>query len=132
MLFRSYNRPVLPDPSSGVAADVLLMESTYGDREHLQDDTGEGLAEIVKDTAQMFVAGPPVVARIGEHLGKNELGGSDIHARNGAVDDEVDSEDAAFACARRFLSYLPSSVHELPPRAAPLTAPPARGLPNVQ
>lgn len=47
-----YNRPVLPDPSSGVAADVLLMESTYGDREHLQDDTGEGLAEIVKDTAQ--------------------------------------------------------------------------------
>jgi len=72
---------------------------------------------IVKDTAQMFVAGPPVVARTGEVRGKNELGGSDIHARNGAVDDEVDSEDEAFERARRFLSYLPNSVHELPPRA---------------
>ena len=39
---------------------------------------------------------------------KEELGGSDIHARNGAVDDEVASEAEAFARARRFLSYLPS------------------------
>ena len=29
-----YNRPILPDPSAGSAADVLLVESTYGDREH--------------------------------------------------------------------------------------------------
>jgi acetyl-CoA carboxylase carboxyltransferase component len=71
---------------------------------------------IVKDTAQMFVAGPPVVARIGEQLGKNELGGSHIHAQNGAVDDEAESEQDAFERARRFLSYLPSSVYELPPR----------------
>ena len=27
-----YSRPMLPDPSPGVAADVLLVESTYGDR----------------------------------------------------------------------------------------------------
>ncbi len=47
-----YSRPVLPDPANGVAADVLLMESTYGDREHLQDDTGEALAEIVHDTVR--------------------------------------------------------------------------------
>lgn len=66
----------------------------------------------------MFVAGPPVVARIGETLSKNELGGSDIHTRNGAVDDEVNSEAEAFEAARRFLSYLPSSVHELPARSA--------------
>ncbi|HBO81339.1 MAG TPA: methylmalonyl-CoA carboxyltransferase, partial [Cupriavidus sp.] len=31
--------------------------------------------------------------------------------------DEVASEEEAFARARRFLSYLPSSVHELSPRA---------------
>ncbi len=74
---------------------------------------------MVKDTSQMFVAGPPVVARTGEVLGKNELGGSHIHTRNGAVDDEAADEDAAFAMARRFLSYLPSSVHELPPRGTP-------------
>ena len=71
---------------------------------------------LVRDTAQMFVAGPPVVARVGEQLDKNELGGSDIHARNGAVDDEVADEQAAFAATRRFLSYLPPSVHALPPR----------------
>jgi acetyl-CoA carboxylase carboxyltransferase component len=71
---------------------------------------------LVRETAQMFVAGPPVVARVGEQLEKNELGGSDIHSRNGAVDDEVASEQEAFAAARRFLSYLPPSVYELPPR----------------
>jgi acetyl-CoA carboxylase carboxyltransferase component len=73
----------------------------------------------------MFVAGPPVVARVGPTLGKNELGGSDIHSRNGAIDDEVESEAAAFAATRRFLSYLPSSVHELPARG-PVTDDPAR------
>lgn len=71
---------------------------------------------IVKGTAQMFTAGPPVVKQTGEDLTKEELGGSWIHATNGAVDDEVASEDEGFARARRFLSYLPSSVHELPPR----------------
>ncbi len=71
---------------------------------------------IVKETAQMFVAGPPVVARIGEDLTKNELGGSEIHTRNGAIDDEANSEAEAFEKTRRFLSYLPPSVHELPPR----------------
>jgi acetyl-CoA carboxylase carboxyltransferase component len=71
---------------------------------------------MVKETSQMFVAGPPVVARIGQNLQKNELGGSHIHTRNGAVDDEAATEDEAFALARRFLSYLPASVYELPAR----------------
>ncbi|MPY75973.1 MAG: methylmalonyl-CoA carboxyltransferase [Alphaproteobacteria bacterium] len=71
---------------------------------------------IVKDTAQMFVAGPPVVARIGQKLEKNELGGSAIHTRIGAIDDEAASEADAFERTRRFLSYLPPNVHELPPR----------------
>jgi acetyl-CoA carboxylase carboxyltransferase component len=71
---------------------------------------------IVKGTAQMFTAGPPVVKQIGEDLTKEELGGSSIHAKNGAVDDEVESEAEGFVRARQFLSYLPPSVHELPPR----------------
>src|SRR5205085_9584666 len=33
-----------------------------------------------------------------------------------AVDEAVETEDEAFACARRFLSYLPNCVHELPPK----------------
>ena len=45
-----YNRPVLPDPSSIPEADVLLCESTYGDRTHPPDDDGEALAQIVRDT----------------------------------------------------------------------------------
>lgn len=71
---------------------------------------------MVRDTSQLFIAGPPVVARIGQVLSKNELGGSDIHTRNGVVDDEAESEEQAFSMARRFLSYLPRSVHELPAR----------------
>jgi acetyl-CoA carboxylase carboxyltransferase component len=71
---------------------------------------------MVKETSQMFVAGPPVVAWTHGKFEKNELGGSHIHTRNGAVDDEAASEDDAFEKARRFLSYLPSSVHELPAR----------------
>src|SRR5262249_35824535 len=72
---------------------------------------------LVKEQAQMFVAGPPVVLATGEKVTKEELGGSRIHTRNGAIDDEAESEDDAFQRCRRFLSYLPSSIHELPPRA---------------
>ena len=72
---------------------------------------------MVKDTSQLFVAGPPVVAVTHRPYEKNELGGSHIHTRNGAVDDEAESEDEAFARARRFLSYLPPSVYELPARS---------------
>jgi acetyl-CoA carboxylase carboxyltransferase component len=74
---------------------------------------------MVEGISQMFIAGPPVVARIGESVGKEELGGARIHAKAGAVDDVVESEDEAFRRARRFLSYLPSSVFELPPRTPP-------------
>jgi acetyl-CoA carboxylase carboxyltransferase component len=71
---------------------------------------------LVKGMSQLFVAGPPVVAAVGEKRTKEELGGSHIHAKNGAIDDEAESEADAFARARAFLSYLPSSVHELPVR----------------
>ncbi len=74
---------------------------------------------MIKETSQMFVAGPPVVARVGQKLTKNELGGSDIHTRNGAVDDEADSEEEAFERVAQFLSYLPPSVHQLPERSDP-------------
>jgi metallo-beta-lactamase family protein len=42
-----YGRPVLPDPTSVPEADVLLLESTYGDRLHEPDDDGARLAAIV-------------------------------------------------------------------------------------
>lgn len=69
---------------------------------------------IMTRKSAMFVAGPPVVKALGQDLSKEELGGADIQTRAGAVDHAVDTEEEAFACARRFLSYLPSSVYELP------------------
>ena len=71
---------------------------------------------MVKGLSQMFVAGPPVVAAVGEMVDKEGLGGSDIHTRNGAIDDEVASEQEAFERTRRFLSYLPPSAFDVPPR----------------
>jgi len=83
---------------------------------------------MVKGTSQLFVAGPPVVERgVGEKVTKEQLGGSHIHARgSGAVDNEVDSEDEAFAAIRRFLSYLPSNVWQVPPRSDPRDDPDRR------
>src|SRR5438445_633784 len=70
---------------------------------------------VMTRSSAMFVAGPPVVKRLGQDLTKQELGGADIQTRAGGVDHAVETEEEAFACARRFLSYLPSSVFELPP-----------------
>ncbi len=73
---------------------------------------------MVKGIAQVFTAGPKVAEGIGEAAMSNEaLGGADIHARNGVIDDEAESEKEAFARARAFLSYLPSSRKERAARA---------------
>jgi metallo-beta-lactamase family protein len=45
-----YSRPVLPDPAPVAQADILLVESTYGDRLHAADDDGERLAEVIRTT----------------------------------------------------------------------------------
>lgn len=73
---------------------------------------------MVKGVSQLFVAGPPVVERgVGEKVNKEELGGSHIHAHgSGCVDNEVESEDEAFAEIRRFLSYLPQNAWQIPPK----------------
>ena len=46
-----YGRPVLPDPRPPAEADVVLVESTYGDRLHPPDDEGARLAAVINDTA---------------------------------------------------------------------------------
>jgi acetyl-CoA carboxylase carboxyltransferase component len=81
---------------------------------------------MVQGLSQMFIAGPPVVARTGVTMTKEELGGADIHAKAGAVDDVVATEEEAFVRARRFLSYLPASVEELPERVTPADDPSRR------
>jgi acetyl-CoA carboxylase carboxyltransferase component len=84
---------------------------------------------MVRGTSQLFAAGPPVVDRVtapGETITKEELGGSSIHAKNGTIDDEVATEAEAFERSRRFLTYLPSSVHALPPRGETSDSPERR------
>ena len=71
---------------------------------------------MVRDIAQLFVAGPPVVSHaMGYEITKEELGGWHIHCRNGAVDNPADTEEAAASITKRFLSYLPSCTYEPPP-----------------
>jgi metallo-beta-lactamase family protein len=47
-----FGRPVLPDPSTIPEADYLLVESTYGNRVHEQDDNGTQLAAVINSTAE--------------------------------------------------------------------------------
>jgi metallo-beta-lactamase family protein len=47
-----FGRPVLPDPLPVDRADVLLVESTYGDRLHEADDHGDRLASIVNEAVR--------------------------------------------------------------------------------
>ena len=53
---------------------------------------------------------------MGEKLTKEELGGYEVHARSsGVVDNDAADEADAIAQIQRFLSYLPTNVHKLPP-----------------
>ena len=71
---------------------------------------------MVRDIAQLFVAGPPVVSHaMGYDISKEDLGGWHIHCRNGSVDNLAETEQEAIAMTKRFLSYLPSSVYEAAP-----------------
>lgn len=72
---------------------------------------------MTRDTAQVLIAGPAVVRRaIGERKSKEELGGAQVHERNGVVDCVAEDEADALNRIRRFLSYLPQNVWELADR----------------
>ena len=80
---------------------------------------------MVRDIAQLFVAGPPVVTHaMGYDITKEDLGDWRIHCRNGSVDNLAETEVEATAMAKRFLSYLPSSVYEAPPVLPPTASDP--------
>ncbi len=75
---------------------------------------------MVRDIAQLFVAGPPIVSHaMGYDITKEELGGWHIHCKNGSVDNLAETEEEAAQMVKTFLSYLPSSVYDTPPVLAP-------------
>jgi acetyl/propionyl-CoA carboxylase alpha subunit/acetyl-CoA carboxylase carboxyltransferase component len=81
---------------------------------------------MVRDIAQLFVAGPPVVSHaMGYEITKEELGDWRIHCKNGSVDNLAETEEEAAEMARRFLSYLPANVYEAPPVLPPNSSDPA-------
>lgn len=72
---------------------------------------------MVRGTSQVFAAGPPVVQRsLGQKVDKEALGGAGLAVDvAGTIDNAADTEQDCFRLIRRFLSYLPSNVWELPP-----------------
>ena len=73
---------------------------------------------MIKGISQLFPGGPPVVkAALGIDISKEDLGDerSQVY-QSGTVDNLADTEEEAFEMIRRFLSYLPSNVWQMPPR----------------
>lgn len=72
---------------------------------------------MVRESGQIFAAGPPVVERaFGEKLTKEDLGGVKVAVDTaGTIDNAAADEEDCFLQIRRFLSYMPTNVWELPP-----------------
>jgi len=74
---------------------------------------------IVKDQGFLFAGGPPVVKQgLGQDVTKEDLGSARVHTRSGVVMNEAKDEEDAFAQVKRFLSYMPASIWEVPERIA--------------
>jgi acetyl-CoA carboxylase carboxyltransferase component len=76
---------------------------------------------VMTRTAETFVGGPPMVAQaLGLKVTKQQLGDWTVQAKtSGVVNNVAESEADAFDQIKRFLSYLPSNVWQLPPWAEP-------------
>jgi hypothetical protein len=72
---------------------------------------------MTKNTSQIFAAGPPVVERsLGQRISKEELGGHKAAADIAGLVHNVAADEAeCFSMIRRYLSYMPSNVWDLPP-----------------
>lgn len=72
---------------------------------------------MVRETSQIFAAGPPVVKRsLGQTIDKDALGGAKVAVdKAGTIHNGAYSEADALQQVRRFLSFMPSNVWELPP-----------------
>ncbi len=80
---------------------------------------------IVEGTGFLGMSGPPVVkVGIGLDTTSEEIGGGKMSAvETGQAGYLAESEAECMASIREFLSYLPSSCNEAPPRATPRPAP---------
>lgn len=90
------------------------------------------LALLVRGTGFVGWSGPTLVkGGIGESTDSDALAGPAMQAETtGLVDVVAGTEDEALAAIRRFLSFMPSSSAEVPPRAR-VTDDPARPCPEL-
>lgn len=124
--FEAMGRTYLPDGNAWGQNDVRLLQTVPVVSAVLGSVAGLPAVEaplshfsvMVKDISQIFPGGPPVVkAALGYDITKEELGGDQIHVRvSGCVDNLAESEADAFEQIRKWLGYLPRSVHEMAPR----------------
>jgi acetyl-CoA carboxylase carboxyltransferase component len=124
--FEEYGRTYLPDGNIWTANEVRLLSLVPTVSAVLGSVAGlpainaclSHFNVMVAGIAQIFPGGPPVVkAALGQDITKEDLGGEQIHTRiSGCIDNVAATEAEAFAQLRRFLSYLPQSVHEAAPR----------------
>ena len=72
---------------------------------------------MVKKTTQVFVAGPKVVEQAtGRSISKEDLGDERIQIKNGVIMNLAETEEEAIAQIKQFLSYMPQSIYQVPPR----------------
>jgi acetyl-CoA carboxylase carboxyltransferase component len=124
--FEEYGRTYLPDGNAWTVDEVRALSAVPTVSAVLGSVAGlpaiyacmAHFSVMVKAISQIFPGGPPVVkAALGLDITKEELGGDHIHTRvSGCIDNLAEDEADAFGQIRRFLSYLPSSVHEPAPR----------------
>lgn len=83
---------------------------------------------MVEKTGRVFVSGPPVLkAALGIDIHKDELGNAEVQVRqSGVITNLAESEEDAIGQIRKFLSYMPQSVYEMPPRVEPTDDPKRR------
>ena len=76
---------------------------------------GSHFRVMTKKNSQILVAGPQVVSRaFGKEFTKDELGGSDVHKKNGVTDNIANTEEEALEQIKTFLSYFPQNIYEIP------------------
>lgn len=126
--FEEIGRTYLPDGNAFTLPDVELLNTVPVVSAVMGSVAGLPAVNacmahwniMVEGTSQIFPGGPPVVkAALGYDIDKEELGGPQIHTRiSGCIDNLATSEQDALNQIKRFLSYLPSSVHEMAPFVA--------------
>ena len=75
---------------------------------------------IMTEAASMFLTGPAIVREVtGQQTSTRDLGGTQIHARNGVSQFAVQSDAEAIVLVRELLGYLPQNAWTPAPSSSP-------------